>query len=520
MFDTSYLVTGEDNAGEWVKQTDIPEVCSYPTVVQYGQNIYLIGGEDRGHNRTNIVYEYSPENDNWSAFGNAIQCGRAQGTLWKDRAFIVDSWRGFGYFNLSTREWVSIGRTEGRIDCAIAECNGLIYLCGGAMGGNMHNISNTVVAYEPYNDVWYNVAPMNTERYTGVASNYNGSLYIFGGQTFVRKYNRHVEKYDPETDTWKKISLSPFEFSEGGITNIGDNFIITGTKSESDVSETHIYNTRNNSWKRLPDAPVHRYCPGLTDFGPEVYYIGGREAPGYGYTNNYKLNCSELIDLSLLDDHDKDEIPDYIDQDDDNDGFNDTFEQFIGTYIMDRNDFPRDLDNDDILDFFDNDIDGDGILNLYDAFPYNNTQWNDTDGDGWGDNYGNPLWDSNRSVGQYVFNAYRPDRFPLDITQWIDSDEDGYGDNVSGNNPDNFPYDPHRWDVEDEQDSNLLLILSLIIIAVFISVTTGIVVHMKRKNRIDEEDYLFRMENRTMALGRVNPNETMEYEDKDSPPPF
>ena len=68
-------------------------------------------------------------------------------------------------------------------------------------------------------------------------------------------------------------------------------------------------------------------------------------------------------------------------------------------------------------------------LTKLDDFPFNETQWNDTDKDGWGDNYANISWGQNRAVGIYILNAYKPDRFPLHPTEWNDTDEDGTGDN-------------------------------------------------------------------------------------------
>jgi len=71
------------------------------------------------------------------------------------------------------------------------------------------------------------------------------------------------------------------------------------------------------------------------------------------------------------------------------------------------------------------DEDGDGESNLYDDFWIKDTQWDDTDGDGLGDNYGNPSWASQRMVywpGEFIPGAHNPDPFPMD------RDNDGYED--------------------------------------------------------------------------------------------
>ncbi|MDP7043551.1 MAG: hypothetical protein QF807_06000 [Candidatus Thalassarchaeaceae archaeon] len=79
------------------------------------------------------------------------------------------------------------------------------------------------------------------------------------------------------------------------------------------------------------------------------------------------------------------------------------------------------------------DTDGDGVNDSLDPFPFDGTQWQDSDGDGYGDNA----------------SGNNPDAFPNDATQHSDGDGDGYGDNASGNNPDAFPTDSTQWSDSD-----------------------------------------------------------------------
>ena len=69
------------------------------------------------------------------------------------------------------------------------------------------------------------------------------------------------------------------------------------------------------------------------------------------------------------------------------------------------------------------DSDGDGWSDIGDWAPANKEQWVDADNDGYGDNY---LYDVDSN--QLHLNQ-RGDAFPADPTQWNDTDGDGYGDN-------------------------------------------------------------------------------------------
>ena len=94
------------------------------------------------------------------------------------------------------------------------------------------------------------------------------------------------------------------------------------------------------------------------------------------------------------------------------------------------------------------DSDGDGWADSRDLFPNNASQWEDSDEDGYGDNWGNSSWNSTRSdewPGEFIEGAEMADAFPLDGTQWNDTDGDGWGDEANGSNPDEFPYQPSQW---------------------------------------------------------------------------
>ena len=77
------------------------------------------------------------------------------------------------------------------------------------------------------------------------------------------------------------------------------------------------------------------------------------------------------------------------------------------------------------------DDDSDGVANEVDLCP-NTTIGTVVDS----------MWPCRRPAG-WDSDGYNDDidDFPFDDTQWLDSDGDGYGDNLNGNYPDYFPTD-------------------------------------------------------------------------------
>ena len=143
-------------------------------------------------------------------------------------------------------------------------------------------------------------------------------------------------------------------------------------------------------------------------------------------------------------------------QDSDNDGFDDLEDNCIntpGNSTNDRTGCP-DTDGDGYSDVT-MPSQGNAGWNLTDgadAFPLEDTQWSDTDGDGFGDNIAGFQADDCPSEEGYsnidLFGcpdgdndgtSQGDDAFPNDSTQWSDQDGDGYGDNPNGTNPDACP---------------------------------------------------------------------------------
>lgn len=153
-------------------------------------------------------------------------------------------------------------------------------------------------------------------------------------------------------------------------------------------------------------------------------------------------------------DSDKDGLGDNSDEDDDNDGYPDIVEEKYGTDPKDSKSMPPDLDGDGVPDMEDVDIDGDGEPNVSDVFPFDPSEWRDTDKDGLGDNAdpdddNDGFWDVVEE--KYQTDPKDPKSHPLDTDgdlipdqEDADIDNDGYK-----NSEDAFPYDPNEWEDTD-----------------------------------------------------------------------
>jgi hypothetical protein len=115
----------------------------------------------------------------------------------------------------------------------------------------------------------------------------------------------------------------------------------------------------------------------------------------------------------------------------------------------------------DLLDW--NDTDGDGLGDNSDHYPLNSSEKYDTDGDSWGDNYENMIGTNPESADTDSDGTNDSlDLFPLDFSEYLDTDGDGVGDNTDAcpedkrdsvdtdgdsvcDKSDPFPENPKEW---------------------------------------------------------------------------
>jgi len=185
----------------------------------------------------------------------------------------------------------------------------------------------------------------------------------------------------------------------------------------------------------------------------------------------FPFDASESVDT------DGDRIGNNADMDDDDDGYNDTYEMDCGSEPLDGTSQPQNSDAadeilnnlDPVCDALDDDDDNDGTNDTMDWAPYNPQEWMDSDSDGYGDNAdmdddNDGWWDSCETADwlaasniQIIWNfgdnvttpsncPSQVDAFPNDSTEWVDTDGDGVGDNADLND------DGDAWTDAEEAD--------------------------------------------------------------------
>lgn len=166
--------------------------------------------------------------------------------------------------------------------------DGKIYVIGGVSClsncQQFYNSVNTLEVYDPTNDIWTVLAPMNVRRAGSAVSALGGKIYVFGG--FNRdtwSTNRNVEIYDIATNTWSFGAPMPTPRSWMKAAVVDGKIYVIGGVGYGYRRDVEVYNPTTNSWEvRAPLPGRERYLHAVVAYKGKIYVIGG-DSWGRGY---------------------------------------------------------------------------------------------------------------------------------------------------------------------------------------------------------------------------------------------
>ena len=205
---------------------------------------------------------------------------------------------------------------------------------------------------------------------------------------------------------------------------------------------------------QLPSTPSQWLDQDGDGYGDNASGIFSDACPGvFGNSTIAGYGCPDTDGDGLSDDNDAFPNDPTRSQDSDGDGFDDLEDDCrfaAGNSTEDRLACPdTDADGYSDVTIAAGNVTGWNTSDGADAFPTEPSQWNDSDGDGYGDELSGfqgddcPTEEGYSNIGTFGCPdgdndgvSQDGDAFPGDDTQWEDQDGDGYGDNPNGTMPD------------------------------------------------------------------------------------
>jgi len=163
-----------------------PSARAWSGMVELNGDLYVLGGSNGGGGgTTKDVWKYTVATNKWTQLADmpavapycvAVTIGKKIYVASNSNLFIYDSVA--NTWSTGSSPIVGISTSAG------AAVSGFLYTVGGTgnVSGESSPAYNHVQEYDPATDKWRRLANLPVTRYLLSAAEYNGSLYIFGGQ--------------------------------------------------------------------------------------------------------------------------------------------------------------------------------------------------------------------------------------------------------------------------------------------------------------------------------------------------
>lgn len=226
-----------------------PRLASSSFVI--GNNIYVVGGQNKAIMATNVNEVYDTKTNTWSQ--------KAEYPILADAMF------GFA-------------------------ANGIGY-CAGGLNENSLPIDD-VYYYTPSTNTWTKTTSL-PERLASMTSTSIGNYgYCVSGITAIGGIGDKIYRFDTTSQEWAALTTIPVPRNSAVVEAIGTKLYIIGGSdiSGNSFSETQIYDTSTNTWSEGKAMPTPRGFAGGFKDTRSIYIVGGLDE------RQYSVNTNEIYD--------------------------------------------------------------------------------------------------------------------------------------------------------------------------------------------------------------------------------
>ncbi|NWI60416.1 NS1BP protein, partial [Calyptomena viridis] len=225
----------------------------FQMAVLMGQ-LYVVGGSNGHSDDLSCGEMYDPQIDDWTPVPElrTNRCNAGVCAL-NGKLYIVGGSDPYGQKGLKNCDvWCGIllvpdcwCLVAGRHQSAVCELGGYLYIIGGA---ESWNCLNSVERYNPENNTWTLIAPMNVARRGAGVAVRDGKLFVGGGFDGAHAVNC-VEMYEPARNEWKMMGSMTTPRSNAGITTVANTiYAVGGFDGNEFLNTLEVYNPESNEW--------------------------------------------------------------------------------------------------------------------------------------------------------------------------------------------------------------------------------------------------------------------------------
>jgi N-acetylneuraminic acid mutarotase len=293
------MVEAQDHPeGHWIVRAPMPTIRQELSAVTLGGEIYVVGGMDGNGSPLARVEAYDPATNTWEAKAplpaprHHVAIATLEGKLYAIGGVgtTVPTWVAarevyeYDPFEDTWREVTTM--PSSRIEQVAIGLQGRIHVIGGRQG------SDRVVtheAYDPVSDSWTTLAPARVPLSHSAVTVMDARIYVVGGRdlkfvegTYEVVNSRHLQEYNPASNTWRTLKLMPTARGglaaavlEGMLYVFGGENLGTQDTPATVYDATEVYDPATSSWVSLAPMLTPRHGMGAAAVEGVIYVIGG-----------------------------------------------------------------------------------------------------------------------------------------------------------------------------------------------------------------------------------------------------
>lgn len=271
--------------GTWYPLASMPTPRQEVATSVLNGEIYVIGGFNTAGQATNVVEVYNPNTDTWrraAPLPIVNDHGAAATVLGGIIAFGGQSNRTFVYLAEGDFwfELASMRYQHGGTPAVGVLYDDYIIVAGGTGGGMT---GNEVELFDPYNNVWIELARMGVPRNHTAGGVIDNQFYVAAGRGSAGSATA-FEVYDPTQNTWTRLPNLPTGRSGVAAGVVYGCLYVIGGEMPGVFSEVEVYDPGAGAWSAATPMLTPRHGIYASVIDNAIYIPGGAIQQGFGAT--------------------------------------------------------------------------------------------------------------------------------------------------------------------------------------------------------------------------------------------
>ena len=258
----------------WYKLANMTFEHQNHAVVLNQHNVYIFSKQHRNHGQSHVLEYYVPSTNHWCSFQSGFEDDEqfCSVSAVSDYSLVYvltyDGRMPLIYtYNIDSNNWdMLVSDTFNRWGVCVVSQGHKIYFVGGTSAGDFVATGIAKVErFNPSDESFEEVAPLNEARHDAFGAAMNGKIYVAGGIQMTEQRCRLLttcEVYDTSTNEWQLIaSLQIPRRSASMVFFKGALYVIGGLKNTNNkftIRELSVemFDCETNEWKKKSTIPI------------------------------------------------------------------------------------------------------------------------------------------------------------------------------------------------------------------------------------------------------------------------